>query len=43
VGSQFGQERYAMLSVFDGGQLSGAEVTAFYDRLRTYMTAVGVP
>lgn len=26
-----------------GGNLSGAQVSSFYNRLRTYMTAVGVP
>jgi len=31
----------AMVSV--GSSLSSSQVTAFYNRLRTYMTAVGVP
>jgi hypothetical protein len=36
-----GTYQTAMLSI--GGGLSSADVTAFYNRLRTYMTAVGVP
>jgi hypothetical protein len=35
------QHRYAAFSI--GGHLSAANADLFYDRLRTYMTAVGVP
>ena len=34
-------QQLAMVSI--GGSLSAANATAFYNRLRTYMTAVGVP
>lgn len=37
----FTTDQFAAASM--GGSLSGADATNFYDRMRTYMTAVGVP